>query len=240
VKVHDCVQGSSEWLALRAGRPTASQFHRILTPGGKPSTQQDGYLHEIVAEIILGRPLERQLTAAMEFGRANEDAAVSFYEFEYDVETFRIGFVTTDDERIGASPDRGIYGSKNLLEIKCPTPPTHVRYLLYEEHAKEYKPQLQGQLYVCEADWVDICAWRPDMPTAIVRVARDEMYIKLLADELRKFCDRIEEIRADLDKRGWIAKPSPPPVSPASDFITNEDLEMILEQHKRDSTLASG
>ncbi len=49
----DMIQGSKEWLDARSGRPTASQFHRIITPSGEASKQAAGYIIELAAEHII-------------------------------------------------------------------------------------------------------------------------------------------------------------------------------------------
>ena len=36
-------QGSNEWIAARLGLPTASNFDKIITPGGKLSTSSRKY-----------------------------------------------------------------------------------------------------------------------------------------------------------------------------------------------------
>ena len=52
---HD--QGSTEWIEARLGIPTASGFHRIITPTGKLSASRDAYEGELLAEWALGRPV---------------------------------------------------------------------------------------------------------------------------------------------------------------------------------------
>ena len=39
MKFYEVEQGSRRWYEIRAGRPTASNFHRIITPKGEPSRQ---------------------------------------------------------------------------------------------------------------------------------------------------------------------------------------------------------
>lgn len=54
MKVHqNMVQGSKEWLEIRSGRPTTSQFGRIITPSGEPSKQAAGYMVELAAEHLI-------------------------------------------------------------------------------------------------------------------------------------------------------------------------------------------
>jgi YqaJ-like viral recombinase domain len=104
---HDCVQGSDEWLQLRLGIPTASEFDRIVTPAKlAPAAAATKYLHVKLAEWMYGAPLEAFVSPWMERGQALEAEAVRYYEMERDCQTQAVGLVTTDDGMIGASPDR--------------------------------------------------------------------------------------------------------------------------------------
>ena len=112
-----------------------------------------------------------------------------------------------------------------MLETKAPAPHTHVAYLLSATGAEtEYKIQLQGQLWVCERDWVDIESYHPDMPEALFRVNRDEEFIKGMAAIIRAFSCQLEEKAATFAERGWIK-----PKSEVEDFgslgITEEDIQ---------------
>lgn len=206
--IHDVPQGSPRWSTLRAGIPTASNFDKILTPKTtKPSTQADAYCNSLLAERIMGRPLiENDSSLWMNRGSFLEEEAVTFYEFTRDVTTIKAGFFTTDDGRIGASPDR-LVSDDGLVEVKCPTPATHVGYLLSEEDNSvdaKYLIQLQGQLWITERRWVDIISYHPEMPQALVRVYRNEELIEKLSAVVRVFSDELEKIAVDLAERGWL------------------------------------
>jgi len=203
VIVHAVTQGSAEWGALRAGIPTSSEFHRILTPTGKASTSAEGYLHGLLAERMLGRPLQEHITLWMQRGTALEADAVQYYELQADCDTERVGFLTTDDGRIGASPDR-LVGAEGLLEIKVPREAVHVGYLLKKPVSMEYYPQIQGQLWVSGRAWVDVLSFHPELPPALIRVERDEPYIAQLAAAVTTFSDYLERTAAELEERGWI------------------------------------
>lgn len=207
-KFHQCKQGSPEWIKLRLGIPTASSFDKILTPGGKASASADTYLHELLAERILGYATQAPTLAIMQRGHDLEQTAVDYYEFQSEVKTKVIGFVTTDDGRYGASPDRTV-GDEGLLEIKCPAPSTHISYMLTGGAHKAYWPQIQGQLLVTERRWLDIVSYHPDMDMVLVRVERDEDYITLLKAALDKFCTRLDEATAILKQRGYLKDPEP-------------------------------
>ncbi|MDP9115577.1 MAG: YqaJ viral recombinase family protein [Acidobacteriota bacterium] len=230
MKVHDVIQGSTAWLRIRMGKPTASQFSRIVTPTGKVSTAQDGYMRELLAELIMGRPLDGPKMPWMERGTALEPDAVALYEFKNDVETEVVGFITNDAETMGCSPDRRVT-PKRLLQVKCPKPEIHVGYLLFDDISKEYRPQLQGELYVAEAEVNEIISYHPEMPYAIVKVERDEPYIKLLAGELDRFVERLAEKREELGKRGLLARPQADR-DHSADFLTDSDLNLILEAQR--------
>lgn len=199
---HDVVQGTSDWAALRVGIPTASQFHRILTPGKLALSKScDKYAHELLAEQILGVPLDNATSGFMERGSILEKKAVSFYELQHECEIDRVGFVTTDDGRIGCSPDGLIVGQRGGVEIKTPSAAVHVSYLLGGA-GDDYKLQIQGGMMICELDYWDFVSYNPDMPSTTVRFGRDESVIKPLRAALDQFLEYLEESKLSLQKYG--------------------------------------
>lgn len=237
MKIHQVVQGTPAWLRLRAGIPTSSEFSSILTPSGKLSTSCSGYMYVLLAEWILGRPLEQYESQFMIRGQQLEDDAVAAYEFDAEVETQPVGFVTNDDGTIGASPDR-LVGDDGLLEIKCPLAQTHVGYMLTGSIEDKFRPQLQGQLYVTERKWVDIFSYHPELAPKVIRVHRDEKYIETLADALTEFVKLMLQKRVELEQKygPFIRKPLGDD-EPEGDFdVTDEDLDRILAA-RRDAVL---
>ena len=200
---HNCAQGSEEWHGLRLGKPTASNFDRILTPGGKLSTQSHTFALVLASERILGYPSDKVTTAAMKAGRENEPAAAALYELQHPgAEVEEVGICFTGDGLVGASPDR-LVGSDGLLEVKCPEPHTHLGYMLnYEGAAREYWHQIQGQLWVCERDWLDMLSYCPGFPPCLRRVARDEEYIAKLKSALDAFNESMLKIMEALTSMG--------------------------------------
>ncbi len=201
-KIIDCVQGSPEWLAARLGIPTASEFHRIITAvKGDLSKQARKYAHELVAEILLGRPLEAPAvnSFAMLRGKQLEPQAVQQYEFATDTETRAVGFITTDDGRLGCSPDRLVIGQRGALEIKCQLDGNHMGLLL-DGPGEDYRQQVQGQLAIAELEFVDLYGFHPCLPPVTIRTYRDEPYISKLRAALGEFLDMrdamLEQARA--------------------------------------------
>lgn len=189
IVILDMVQGSPEWLQARLGIPTASEFSRIITPSkGDLSKSAAGYAQELVTEILLGEPLESSVGNLdwVVRGKLLEPQAVAQYEFTMDVETMPVGFVTTDDGRVGCSPDRLLVGSRGCMEVKCPKPATHMGYLL-DGPGLDYRCQIQGQLAIGEFAFCDFYSFHPALPPALLRVERDEPFIAKLNRALAEF-----------------------------------------------------
>jgi hypothetical protein len=201
--VHNVTQGTTEWLAVRAGIPTASCFDRIITPKGKPSTQAEKYMHKLLAERIMGHPVIEFAGPWAERGKELEADAALYYEGVREIELARVGFVTNNAGTVGASPDRFV-GNEGILELKVPAEHTHVAYLLTRAVDAEYWPQVQGQLWVTGRKWLDIMSYHPEMPPAIVRVDRDEKYIGTLAVAIEEFSGVLERKAIELREKGWI------------------------------------
>jgi hypothetical protein len=189
MKTHDCKQGSSEWSQLRLGRPTASDFDQLVTPEWKIRTGQmpETYLYQKLCERILGySPRDAVGTFEMGQGIILESEARPWYEFTRDVRVQTPGFCTTDDGRIGCSPD-GLIGEDGGLEVKCPQPERALRYLLDGGVPKEYLPQVHGSMLVTGRPWWDFLSYSRQFPALVVRVERDERIQAVLADALGAF-----------------------------------------------------
>lgn len=199
---HKMEQQSHEWFVIRLGLPTASEFHRILSPTGKLSTQATDYCNRLLAEQMLGHALDADFqTQWMIRGQELEDTAIEAYEFATGLETQPGGFVTADGLTYGCSPDR-LVGAEGLIEMKCPSPNTHIGYLIDPETMRQdKKPQVMGELLTTERKWVDLVSYHPELPPVILRVERDEEYINKLRKALESFAADLRSGRADLEAR---------------------------------------
>ena len=193
--LHDVAQYSEAYDRLKLGIPTSSNFHKIITPQGKPSKQWREYACLLIAERILQRKIEFYHSPAMERGVIVEAEAADWYEFDHDVTVQKVGFITDDHHTVGCSPDR-LVGDDGLLEIKAPLPHTQVEYWLSGEVNERFRPQLQGQLHVSQRSWVDIVCWHDVLPKVVMRVEPDEAFIKALDRQLQIvnfFIERVME-----------------------------------------------
>ncbi len=172
---HPVTQGSEAWNLLRAGRPTASDFGRILTPEWKRRTGEmpRTYLYEKLTEYVTGKPLPQEESWAMGQGTLLESEAIPYYEFTYDAKVRRVGFVTDDAMTYGCSPD-GLIGEDGGIEAKCPQPQTHLRYLLDGQVPKDYLAQVHGCMFVTGRPWWVFMSYSRQFPPLVVKVMRDE------------------------------------------------------------------
>lgn len=204
MRILNCEQGTAEWFHARLGIPTASEFHRIITPKTlKPSggATSDRYLHELIAEWALGEPLDSYVSDYMERGKLLEPQAFSYYAFERDLEPQKVGFVVRADGWAGCSPD-ALVGEDGGAEIKCPAPPQHVANLLGNMEA--HRIQVQGSMWICQRDWWDTVSFHPDLPGTIIRVERDEEAIKAISTAVGAFVTRLHDAQCRMIEAGYV------------------------------------
>ena len=185
--IHDVEQNCDEWLELRAGKPTASEFKKLITSTGAPSKSMQGYAEQLAGESFAGKPLDAwEGNKYTERGHEVEDEAVAAYEMIMGADTAKVGFVTDDLIQYGCSPDRFVE-EHGLLEIKC-LPKLHIEAIRYVHKNNKIPPgyvqQVQGQMFVSEKEWCDLFFYHADLPTKIVRVFPDGKVIDGLKAQL--------------------------------------------------------
>ena len=188
-------QGTDAWMLDRLGIPTASMYKNIITSTGKPSTSAKGYMNQLLADWEAGEPVDSfEPTPAMQTGTERESEARDLYSFLTENEVIETGFWFKDEKKLtGCSPDGLVDG--NLVEIKCPKGATLIGYRIDNKCPATYVPQVQGQMWVMDAEWCDFFSWHPDINHFLIRVERDEKYIKSLEHEVNKFIDTMLEKR---------------------------------------------
>jgi hypothetical protein len=179
MRIIECEQGGPEWLLARLGVPSASSYAKLITTTGRASAQADAYINQLVAERLTGEPTFFQVTDPMQRGMDLEPLARAAYEMETGNLVIQVGFLMHDTLDAGASPD-GLIGENGGLEIKCPSGHTHVEYLRGDVLPTKYFQQVQGCLWISGRDWWDFMSYHPRMEPLIVRVFRDEQFIKAL------------------------------------------------------------
>ena len=192
-------QWSDLWFQARLGIPTSSDFDKIFTPKTLGiSKSADKYLYRLLAESKLQCSVEPDIVAwAVQRGKDLEGEAVAFYELTRDVQTQECGFILSDDERYGASPDR-LVGEEGILEIKAPLANTHLQYLVEGVLPQEYFLQVHGQLLVTGCKYAEFLSYFPGLPAFLLRVEPDLIIQQKLHEGLTAFCDRLDVMKLKL------------------------------------------
>lgn len=198
---HDVQQTSEEWIKLRLGVPTASSFDKIMMPKKMQlSASADKYIAQLIGEKMspfLPERAETFKTRSMEWGQQTEEEARRFYAMDKNTSVTNGGFCTTDDGKLGCSPD-GLIDTKGTIEIKCPEAGTHVQYLIDNELPSEYKPQIHGHLIVTGRDYCDFLSYSIGLPPLLIRVEADAYTLQLSKIIYEEFLPRYELLLAKI------------------------------------------
>lgn len=203
----DCVQGSPEWLKLRAGCVTSSRVTAVLSylkrkangrEKGEESQARIDYRADLIAERLSGECVDHYVSVWMKEGKEKEPLARAAYEMEIGSLTDQIGFILHPEiNYCGVSPD-ALVGERGMAEFKCPKIRTHLDYLFGGVVPEEYRPQMYLQL-ACdpERDWNDFVSHCPKLPkpykTFVCRLPRDNAIIAAMEAEIRRFQQEIED-----------------------------------------------
>lgn len=197
----NCTQGDADWITARCGKPSSSRFSDIVTTKGQTSKSRQKYLYELAGERIIGTPQESYTNPHMQRGIELESSARDYYRLITGNEVIEVGTCFYDARKLYcASPD-GLT-EKGCLEIKCPSLPVAVEYLLAGKLPTKYFTQVQGQLFVTEKEYADFLSWYPGLPELLIRVERDEPFIEKLKYELEAFCQELDEVTEKLRNLG--------------------------------------
>lgn len=186
-------QGSIEWALARAGIPTASEFDALVTPKFEPRKGETPatYLATKLAEKWIGGCLAGFGSWATDQGAIRESEARGWFELEHGFAIDRVGFITTDDGLVGASPD-GLISPDSGVEIKCPQPIKHVKTLLEGEIPDEHLAQIHGGMFVSGAKQWYFVSYCPHFPPFVRIVEWDEGIQEKLAEALAIFLAKLQ------------------------------------------------
>lgn len=194
MKILNMPQGSTEWALARAGVITASDADALVTPKWEVRKGQGvrTYLHEKLAGRIMGWEGDTGGTHAMDQGKVMETMARPWYSFQFGVDIKEVGFCLSDDKRTGCSPD-GIIGDDCGMEIKCPTVPKHLDYLLGNKVPDQYLAQIHFSMWVTNFPrWVFV-SYSPHLPALVVHVIRSPEADAAFSAALKDFIPALDE-----------------------------------------------
>lgn len=207
-KWHNVEQNGDEWLALRLGKATSSNFGLIMAndngkgDGGAFGDPAKRYALHLALERITGeRAAYGFQSADMDRGHMQEPIARALYESETFCTVENGGFFDCGD--YGDSPD-GLIGADGMLEIKSVIASVHYATLTRGKFDPAYKWQLAGHLDCSGRAWVDFVSYCSDFPPhlqlLVFRVTPDDLQAELarLAERRAAFLELVKAITAKI------------------------------------------
>lgn len=192
MKIVECEQLSPLWVSLHAGVATASQFDQLISPVKFEPKRGEGpksYVARKLAEWWRGEVDANTFESLQtQNGLIREPNAIGRFELETGMKVERVGFMQSDNGCYGCSPDGLIVGGvKAALEVKCPSAPVHVKYLLAGGVPPEYRPQVFGSLYLSGFEQWWFYSYCVGFPELIVKVEPDEHKEAAIKEALEMF-----------------------------------------------------
>ena len=195
---------NSDWIALRAGKFSASDFNQYMpiVKKGELSDTAESNLYKKVLESVGYEFDGEPISPAMARGTELEPIARD----EYIAATFndvqQVAFVDWERLRAGCSPDGVIYAPdgtiKKIVEHKCPEPKNYFK-MARGKIPPLYQCQVQFQLLVTGAESCDFVVWHPDMRLVITEIKPDAEYQKDIVTALEKLNARYDEILSEIE-----------------------------------------
>jgi len=185
-------QGTPEWFKAKAGVPSSSNFHRIITADGKPSKSLNDYAFELATEKFIGGPIDDGFggNKYTDRGTRLEPLSCAEYQMARQVEIKHVGFITDYLKRWGTSTD-GLVDDDGVVEFKNLT--TKVFMKLYLDLKKKnelpgihlHKQQVQGELFITQRRWCDLVFYNPSFEPIIFRFKPDGVFHVQLEKQLK-------------------------------------------------------
>lgn len=212
-------QQSPEWFEMRKGLVTGSMVRQAIAKMKKQPKEgptaymqcREDYMVDIVTTRITGKMSSRYVSKAMEEGIEREPDALMAYEDLLGEMALPGGFVYHPTIKwYGTSPD-GLVGEHVVLEAKCPTQATHLRYVIEYRDAKakglpyapeEYLPQIKAHLACTGRDVCHFISFHPDFPRNLRLLVSewpaDREMLEQQDTEVIKFLDEADAMAASM------------------------------------------
>jgi hypothetical protein len=192
--------GDELWHKARNGLITMSRAKDLLTKG--KGVTRASYLQEVAAERLSSIEFDGYYGRDMIRGNELEPFALRAVLAHTGIDFSPVGFVIHDDERIGCSPDAlsEDYG----LEIKCPLPKQHIKYMDLDIVMREHNPQMQGGMWVCQKKhwyFASFCPWVTAAPLIVHSIDKDWDLIRDLAKSAIDGADEVDAMVSNVNTR---------------------------------------
>lgn len=194
-------EANPEWLILRAGKFTGSDFNQYMSivNKGELSDTAESNLYKKVLESM-GYLFDSVRSSAMEQGNELEPYARKEYIEETFNDVQEVAFVDWGQMRAGCSPDGVIYDGdtiKKIIEIKCPEIKNYLK-MAKGKIPKQYECQMQFNMLITGAKECDFVVYHPDMKLSIQTILPDAKWQADIKDALEKLNVKYNDILKEI------------------------------------------
>lgn len=197
MKIHNLIQQSPEWFAIRKGRMTASHGQEIGNDGKGLET----YITELMADFYSTGSADHYNNKDTDRGNELEPVARSMYEMLQNVSVEEVGFVEID-EFTGCSPD-GLVDKDGGVEIKAPNDLNHFKMIINGESEinKKYLWQCQMNLLLTKRKWWDLVFYNPNFQKSLIifRIKPDKEMQEKLKKGIKSGVELIKKYKKTYD-----------------------------------------
>ena len=172
--IHNCDQGTHEWLQLRLGKITGTRLKKMLAKDNL------ALLDELIAEEETGLSDDDDFVSEeMQRGIDLEPLAIQEYSNITGHEVDHPCLIQSSQWPILMMSPDGYIGTTGAVEIKCPKTKTHIKYIRQGKIPNDYKEQIWAYFMVNpDLQWLDFVSYDPRLtkkPIWILHITRDQV-----------------------------------------------------------------
>lgn len=194
--IKSCVQGSAEWLQLRAGSIGGTRINKIA-PEGKGRNDE---LFYAVGELLTGVPAENFKFQHADRGHQYEDEARQLWLYSTGMDVEQVAMIT-GDPHCHYSPD-GLVSDDGMIEIKTRIPSVWLKLAEGGTEPIADRRQRQWGFIVTGRKWIESINYCPEIAAAglngmiVKRVLPDHKMMKDLKASADLFISDMLKIAA--------------------------------------------
>lgn len=201
-----------EWLSLRAGKFTGSDFHQYMSilkekidkeTKEKKTDLSDTAESNLYKKVLesMGEVFDSPRSEAMERGNELEPIARAEYMGDTFNDVQEVAFVDWEKLRAGCSPDGVMYGRckeiEKIIEIKCPEIKNYLK-MAKGKIPPVYATQMQYNMLITGAKSCDFVIYHPDMRLIVQEIKADAEYQAEIVKVLEMLNTRYDEILEEI------------------------------------------
>ena len=196
-------QRSEEWFRAKYGKVGGSSVKDMMASKSTKGFKKI-YFGAISAKLEdFEMPEEKYMGSDVERGNELERPAFEFLQLYLNQKLEEWGWIQSDIDILGISPDGMSHDKKVAVEIKCPSRHVHTQYLTENRIPSEYHWQCMNYFAVIpELEVLHFASYRPEceIPVFVKTVRRNEI-IKFQANKTaQEWSDQIREVATDVSQ----------------------------------------